>query len=214
MKTVQQIYTDYKIMPALQLHQLRVAAVGKMIAENFDGLLDKESIIYACLFHDMGNIIKSDLDYFPEFVKPEGKEYWQAVKDEYIKKYGSDEHVATEMIAQEINLPPRVFRNIGQVGFSRATENEASGSFEYKICNYADMRISPYGTLPMLERIADAKKRYEGKNYPIAGGNFESLVQSLKNTEQQIFSKTRIAPEEITNGKINDSIESLRSLTI
>ena len=85
MRTIQQIYSDYKIMPNLQLHQLRVASVAKIIAENFKEKLDKESIVIACLFHDMGNIIKFNFSYFTEFLKPEGLEYWQAVKNEYIK---------------------------------------------------------------------------------------------------------------------------------
>lgn len=214
MKTVQQIYTDYKIMSGLQMHQLRVAAVAKVIADSFDGPLDKQSIIFACLFHDMGNIIKSDLGYFPEFLEPQGKEYWQRVKDEYIKKYGEKEHIATEIIAREIGLSAQVLRNIEHVGFSHATENEAGDSFEYKICNYSDMRVNPHGVVSMQERIADGKKRYGDKNHAITGGRFESLVQSLKNIEQQIFSKCGITPAEITNERIKSSIEELKNLTI
>ena len=82
-------------MPNLQEHMLRVAAVASLVCDNFNEPLPKDDIITACLLHDMGNIIKSDLQYFPEFIKPEGLDYWQKVKDEYIEKYSRDEHKAT-----------------------------------------------------------------------------------------------------------------------
>ena len=87
MRTVQQIYNEYRLMPTLQLHQLRVAGVAKIIADSFNGEIDKESIVLACLFHDMGNIIKFDLKNFPEYNQPEGIEYWQKVQSEFLEKY-------------------------------------------------------------------------------------------------------------------------------
>ena len=101
MRTAGEIYAAYTIMPALQLHQLRVAAVGKMIADHFSGTLHSNDVILACLFHDTGNIIKFDLDndVLSQLREPEGKEYWQRVKDEWIAKYGNDEHVASLAIA-------------------------------------------------------------------------------------------------------------------
>src|SRR3954471_17109842 len=107
MEKVSEIYSKYKIMPALQQHQLRVAAVAAIICDSLPGI-DKEAVITACLFHDMGNIIKSDLSYFPEFTKPEGIVYWGKVKQDYIRKYGRDEHTATIAIAKEIGLPEKV----------------------------------------------------------------------------------------------------------
>jgi len=214
MRTVQQIYSDYKIMPSLQLHQLRVAAVAKIIVENFQEILDKEPIIFACLFHDMGNIIKSDLNYFPEFLKPEGLEYWQDIKKDYIKKYGSDEHLATKKIAKEINLPNSTLACLNRIGFSNAITNEISDSFENKICNYSDMRVGPYGILSMEERISEGHKRYENKKHSIASDNFDSLVYSLRKIEKQIFSKTNIKPDEITDKKIESVIKELREFTL
>ena len=62
------IYAKYKIPPQLQTHQLRVAAVAKTICEHlWPKLSDMRTIISTCLVHDMGNIIKFDLDKFPKF---------------------------------------------------------------------------------------------------------------------------------------------------
>ncbi len=50
------IYKKYKIMPQLQEHMFRVAAVALLICENFEDSLPKEDIVTACLLHDMGKI--------------------------------------------------------------------------------------------------------------------------------------------------------------
>jgi hypothetical protein len=210
MRTVQELYSQYKILPSLQLHQLRVAAVAKKIVEHFDGALDKEAIITACLFHDMGNIIKSDLERFPDFVKPEGIEYWEEVKKDFITRYGSDDHVATDAIAKEIGFAPNILLCLANTGISKASQTEASDSFELKICEYSDMRVGPYGVLPMEERIADLRVRYGNKKHVISSDQFEALVESLRGIEKQIFARTSIAPGDITDEGITGTIEDLR----
>lgn len=202
-------------MPTLQLHQLRVAAVAKIITDNFVGNLDKEGVVKACLVHDMGNIIKFDLTYFPEFVEPEGLEYWQTVKNEYISKYGTDEHKATMDIAKEINLPENVMDCLHNIGFSKSTKNADSVSFENKIAAYSDMRVSPHGVISMEERIDEGNKRYKGKvGHSIGSDNFFTLSDSLRTMEAQIFEKVSIKPEDITDEKVNDIIEELKNITI
>src|SRR4051812_46159318 len=157
MKKVSDIYAEYKIMPPLQLHQLRVAAVAAMICNSLPGV-DKETVVIACLFHDMGNIIKSDLLYFPEFIQPEGLDYWKKVKQEYIQKYGADEEEATKEIAREIKLPQKVMSCIDAIGFSKLTERVNNPSVEKKICYYADQRVGPYGVLTIQGRLEEGRK--------------------------------------------------------
>src|SRR5436305_1624080 len=112
MALITEIYEKYKIMPNLQLHQLRVAAVAKKISDNLVTQVDKAAVVEACLLHDMGNIIKFNLSkspQFPSFLEPEGLKYWQAVKDDYLQKYQTeDEHQATLAIAKEIGASAKV----------------------------------------------------------------------------------------------------------
>lgn len=117
--TVREIYNNYKIMPTLRLHQLRVAAVGQIICDSIPDFKDTKEVVVTCLLHDMGNIIKFDLNYFPEFLKPEGLEYWQKVKEEYIQKYGNDEHHATQSIIAELLNSGKIRECADQVGFSK-----------------------------------------------------------------------------------------------
>jgi hypothetical protein len=214
MRTVQELYDRYKIMPSLQLHQLRVGAVAKKIVDNLEEPLDKEAVVTACLFHDMGNIIKSDLERFPDFLEPEGLEYWEVVKKEYIDKYGSDDHSATEKIAREIGFSPNIMFCLTNIGISRAADTAAGDSLERKICSYADMRVGPYGVLPMEERIADLRKRYAHKYHVIATDKFEACLQGLRDIEQQISRKVNITLEQITDEEIKDILEELRGLEV
>ena len=198
-------------MPTLQQHQLRVAAVAKQICDAIEEPLDKEGVVDVCLVHDMGNIIKFDLTYFPDFVQPEGLEYWQGVKHEYIQKYGPEEHVATEMICKEIGLSDTQTEYLEAVGFSRVKKALVSDSLEKKICCYADQRVGPRGVLSVQERLIDGRKRYEGrKDKAMLSDQFEELAAALQALEQEIFSHTSIVPTGITDVSIAPIIESLK----
>lgn len=213
--TVQEAYDKYKIMPTLQLHQLRVAAVGQLICDSILDFEDKKCVISTCLLHDMGNIIKFDLNYFPEFLKPEGLEYWQKLKDEYIQRYGTDEHHATQIIISELVDSDKVREYADQVGFSKLQETKKDTSLAKKICAYSDMRVGPHGIISIEERVVDGRKRYEGrKDKTINSDKYEILVNDLKEVEKQIFEIASISPESITDELVNIKVSELRSFII
>lgn len=215
MRTLVDIYTEYKIMKNLQMHQLRVAAVGKMLCDNLALPIKTEDVILAGLFHDMGNIIKFDLEKFPEFRKPEGVEYWQKVKDEYIVKYGADEHEATQEIGKEIGLPEHVLELLRSIGFSKLEQIRLKVPYEHKIVEYGDLRSAPQGILPMKERIEEAAVRY-GYRHESEEAQERSrlLIQSAYELEKQIFSVSALSPEDITDGSIAPLIEELRTYPV
>lgn len=214
--TVQEIYERYRIMPALQLHQLRVAAVAHTICGSSERELDRDAVIYAALFHDMGNIIKSDLDTFPDFLEPEGRAHWQLVKDEFIGEYGESEHEAAIRIAKEIGLSARAIELIDGVGFSMLVKTRESSPFELKIVEYADLRVGPHGVLSLTARIQEAKIRYAGKHpdMPRSEDEFERLRAAAIDIELQIFEEIEIAPDDITEQSVKPLIEELRALPV
>lgn len=198
-------------MPSLQLHQLRVAAVGKLICENFSKSVNKEDVILACLFHDMGNIVKSDLSYFPDFTKPEGIEYWESVKSDFIKKYGGEQHSTNAAIMREVGLPLSIIELLNGAGFSRIESVVASKSFELKLLQYADMRVGPHGVLSLDERLAEGRERYivRKKDYYDTHEGFEKLLSSAHKLEEQIFEHAAIKPEDINDTMVAPLIEEL-----
>ncbi len=215
MRTVREIYSAYRIMPSLGLHQLRVAAVAKTICDNFPEPLDKREILVACLLHDMGNIIKFDLNYFPEHLKPEGLEYWQKVKDEYVEKYGRSEHHATQTIAREAGISERAFLYLCAVGYQNLEHALRDASFEKKICAYADMRVNPYGVCSIEERISEGRNRYAGrKDKEMSPERLQTLDDALRELERQIFGKMKIKPEDISEEGSKNIIAELEDFKI
>jgi len=218
MKTTQEIYEAYRIMPSLQLHQLRVAAVAKLLCQSFESNVDEHSVVLACLFHDMGNIIKSDLRYFPQFVEPEGFEYWNGVKQQFIAKYGAEHHEANIAIAKEIGLPAASVAVMNGVGFSQLKDVLQSESLERQIAQYADIRVGPHGILSLHERLEEGRKRYNStrteRSYYESEGDFEKLAEIAEELEKKLFSGISIAPEDLHDEAVAPLIDELRKYAV
>lgn len=213
MRKVSEVYDKYKIMPSLQLHMLRVAAVATLICDNFTEPLDREAIILGSLFHDMGNIIKSDLNKFPQFLEPEGLEYWQKVRDEYLARYGNDEVRASAKIMQEIGLSERTIEICGGNKFSLLCEHLRGSDMEVKIVHYADGRVDPRGVKSYKDRMEEGRIRYFEQNKKWEEDR-QRLVGCGLEIEKQIFAKCKIRPEDITDELVAPIIEELRNFVV
>ncbi len=213
---IDDIYTKYQIMPSLQLHMLRVTGVSVIISEHMQQKVQKKDIITACLLHDMGNILKFNLDLFPDFLQPEGKEYWQKIKDSFAKKYGTDEHEATIQIVKEIGVEERIIELIDAFTFSEADKNAKSNDLERMICTYSDMRVEPQKVVSLEDRLRDGRKRFKLNKKHIVDDEdfFNIMAKSLMHMEETIFSYTDITPEDITDEKVKPYIQKLRAFDI
>ncbi|MCR4311143.1 MAG: HD domain-containing protein [Candidatus Taylorbacteria bacterium] len=211
---VSAVYEDYRIMPSLQEHQLRVASVAQLIADASAIQIDTETVVKACIFHDMGNIIKSDLALFPAFVEEKGIEYWEKVKKEYKEKYGPDEHLATIAIAKEIGLSDRVRELIDSIGFSKLAQTLKSNDLEKFIVEYADMRVSPTGVVSVDERLREGRARYEGKKSGFDVQRYSEMVDAIYIIEKSIFLQSSLTPEDITDERVVPLMEKMRTSSI
>ncbi len=213
---IQKVYDTYRILPSLQLHMLRVASVAKCICESINVKVNTPQIIEACLLHDMGNILKFNMDLFPEFFQPEGKEYWQHIKDDFEHKYGTNEHEATLQIAKEIGVDKRVLELIDVFKFSLAKENYESHDLDRMICTYADMRVKPSGIVSLEERLLDGRKRFKINKRHLEENEsfFNAMSLYLNNMEKEIFSQTLIQPFDINEKTTTPIIEDLRNIEL
>ncbi len=201
-------------MPNLQMHMYRVAAVAYLVCENFDQEISRDEIITTCLLHDLGNIIKSRLEYFPDFVQPEGIEFWQKVKDEYIAKYGTDENVATYEIVKELKLD-HLLPHIKSFGFAKSCTNAESSDFIKKICYYGDMRVAPLGVVSIRERMEEGINRYKGHTRVfLPDDQYEKVVVCHSQIQDQIFAHCKIKPEDINDEAVKPIIEKLKDFVI
>ncbi len=212
MRTVSQIYEEYKIFPRLQMHMLRVGAVAKLINQSLDESLDEELLITACVLHDMGNIVKSDFKVFSDFSGQE-LEYWEIVKREFLEKYGKDDHEANAKILREIGINEKVVDLVSTNKFELICYLSEIEDVHKKILHYADGRVSPDGVLSYLDRMEEANRRYAHLS---AGKEAEraQLISCGLEIEKQIFAKCRIKPEDITDDVVAPIIEELKNFVI
>jgi hypothetical protein len=210
--TVTDVYDRYHIMPVLRLHQLRVAAVAKQICASLTTPANTEAIVATCLIHDMGNILKFDLTYFPDATQPEGPEYWERVKADYAHRYGTDEHAATAQIAKELGVSDTIQTYLSTIGFSQVSQALHHGSLEQQICCYADQRVAPSGVVSIYERLEDGRQRYANRPHRTLGPQtYDTLARDLEALETAVFKHTTIRPEAITNATIEADVTALAS---
>lgn len=202
------IYKKYKIIPSVIDHQLRVAAVVALICEKFNEDLDKESVIVAALLHDMGNILKIDLqkytDNFP--IPEEGIDYWQSVKDSFKEKYGSEPDEATYKIVEEIGVSEKIKSLLHDLNFE-FIKSIAELGMDKKILKYADLRVAFHNVISLEDRIQDAIIRYPG----VVTDELHNVAREI---EKQIFEKCSIKPEDINDESVKDYIEKLKNFEI
>lgn len=216
MPSIVDIYQRYKITRLLQLHQLRVAAVAKQICDNLSAPVDSQSVIKACLIHDMGNVLKFDFSVPSHFFDPEGLDYWQNVQKEVAQKYQTnDEHKATVMMARELGVNGKVIECIESISFDETVKTASGNNIEAKICNMADLRVTPGGIVSLDERLEEGHKRY--KNRPdkwMTDEQRKFLTEASHKIEDNVFAICKIKPTDITDESSESIIEQLKSYAI
>ena len=216
MRKITDIYEEYKIMPHLQMHQLRVAAITVIICDSLDIDIDKDTIIKASLIHDMGNVIKFDLSQTKSiFGLPDSEiEDIHNMQGEFIEKYGQNEHTATSLIASELSMSDSVIHLVSENRFSNLCIDKDGDDWKLKILHYSDGRVGPHGILSFDERMQDAGKRYENHSLSIDKKEHDRLVDCGKDIEKQIFAHSKIKPEDITDESVAGIIEELKNFEI
>lgn len=211
---IKQLYEQFEIMPQLVEHQLRVGAVGQIVAENWIGKCDVELVTMVCLLHDMGNIVKFDLSdeaqKVSKFGKIENLSYWQKVQQKYWDKYGRDAHAATKGILVEAGLAKYIKHIEEENGLynSEASEEQlVSATVPAVVLMYADMRVIPQGVVSYRERVDDLRERYGGGKTPTWYGWTQAF-------EKWLQSQIKIDPSLINEEQARARFDSLLSATI
>ena len=202
-------------MPNLQEHMFRVAAVASLICDNFNESLPNEEIITACLLHDMGNTIKFKWDSPLGLLEPK-LEYWKKVQSEYIEKYGENVHEATLSILKELKLDKIVsivesFNNDNPYDSDNILKNN---SWVIKICLYSDERVAPFGVSSIEDRLIENRKRLENRGILMSEEKYIFIKNSLLELEQQIFTKCKIKPSDITDEAISSLVLGLKNFVV
>lgn len=218
---VADLYKQYHIMPQLAQHQLRVGAVGQIVAENwsFDPAQDKrvDAMLTTklCLLHDMGNIVKFDLSEEAVQTKMFGQKvdlpYWRRIQQEYRDMYGKDAHAATKGILAEAGLEwlnPLIDEEGNLYKQQVGEEQLAKADPAAAILMYADMRVVPRGVASYQARVDDLWARGYGR------GMSEGYLAWAKEFDQWVHKMCKIDPETITEAMARVRWDELLSVTI
>ena len=111
--------------------------------------IDWEAATKAALLHDIGNVIKFDLDSFPELLGDELPriEYWRGEQKRLIEKYGSDDHAATDKMLSELKVSEPIREAIQTKSFGNAKETAASNNWLVKILFYSEKQRHSTGII-------------------------------------------------------------------
>lgn len=205
----QQVYDKYNIPLNLQQHMLRVAALSQILVEKWSSKkLDSSSILHACLFHDMANIIKFDFSRPLLFTdKDRDVIYWKKVQSQIIEKFGENIHLATLKICREIGLNKKVLKLIENLDWDNTLKMLESKDIGSAISIYCDMRIGPAGIMTLTERIDDLETRNKNHDMTL----IRKAARLLENTLQKHIS---IGVNTINDSQLNSRFPVLLKMKI
>ncbi len=183
---VSEIYKKFDIPNNLVHHMMTVALVVKFIQTNWTGKqLDWDQLIKAALLHDLGNIVKFDMDKYPELMKEEVSriDYWKKIQKKIIKKYGTNDHLATEKMLNKVNIEQSITKLILDKSFGNVIKVVNGNDWYAKILLFADLKVGPTKIMLVKERITDIKNRmphYTNRK------DFPAMLLSLEKLDEQI----------------------------
>ena len=204
------IYKWFRIPPSLQEHMLRVCAIVVFLEKHWAGAkVDWDFVKKLALLHDVGNIVKFDLDRYQSFLGDEQKnvERWKEIQKEIIAKYGADDHEATQKMLREIRVSEQTIRTILDKSFGKSVATAASNNWPLKILYYADFRVLPLRIGTLDERINDVRQRMPWyANRP----DFDTLIKAAKDIESQIQKNMDVTVDDITDASITGDSRALK----
>lgn len=217
--TIKAIYQKYEVNPRLQTHMLRVTALAKIIFDHWHGSkLNYHSLITACLLHDLGNIIKTDMVNNPP-TEGGGVTHWIEVKNSMTQKYGNDDHEATLAMCREIGVSEEVLFIVNNKEFKSFDFVLDSDNWDLKVITYADHRIGFDGLLGLKQRFDDQIKRYSlstsgNKKAAIISEKGPFLIECAFKIEKEIQEKVDLDLNKISDNEVNSEFPDLLNFEI
>jgi hypothetical protein len=201
---ISELYEKYHVSPNLKEHMFNVAAVALFIENHWIGTeIDKTILVKCALVHDIGNIVKFDLDGYPELLGSDIKniDIWKERQKEMILKYGKDDNKTTNRILEEIRFPQELIKLIYLKRFVNSIETANSNNYVLKILYYSDLRVLPLGIGSLEERMEEIRTREQYKHIK----NLNELFDACRILEKQIQSKTDVPLSQINSDTIKYS---------
>lgn len=195
--TIREIYARFSVPSNLQEHMLRVCGIVAFIEKHWKGAaIDWERTKALALLHDVGNIVKFDIDAYPEFLGKEQNNaaHWKQVQQDVISKYGSDDHEATRTMLREIDVREEFIQTILDKQFSLSVQAAASKNWPLKLLHYADFRTLPQGIGTLEDRMTDIRTRMPWYS---KRPDIDVLMDACREIERQVQDNIDLPVSEI-----------------
>jgi len=206
---IKDIYKKFGITPNLAQHMLTVTKVALFIGDHWQGpKIDWEMVKKTALLHDLGNIVRFDLDKHSYFLGPEKARinHWKKVQKRTIIKYGSDDHEATRKMLDELGVNLKIKKIILDKSFGNSVQVAKSNDWYAKILHYCDSRVMPHGVVTLKERLQDIRGRMpKYANRP----DFEDLLSASREIESQIQQHLGVSVSKINKNSISKIEDNL-----
>ena len=215
-RSIHNVYERFKVIRNLQEHLMRAAGIAELICDNWKGpAIEKSDVVAALLLHDVGNTVKMDFRT-EEQIKMMGDEakrveYWIGVQNDIIKKYGTDDHIVTEKMIDELGIDKRVKDIITGHIFANNKTIVNSNDWEIKIAAYADQRVGPYSVMTLEERFKELKERYAKRNKLGKYSNLDELIEYSFEIEKQLLTNMTTSADKINDKTVKKYIKKYQS---
>jgi hypothetical protein len=207
--TVKDVYLKFSTPKNLQEHMLRVAALSKIITDNWTGpTLNSLPIVKTCALHDTAKPMTFDINKQAAYgATPDEITKLSDLQNLIKSKYGLVEHEAVIEMYKDLNMEENCIRLIKNFEWIYIPRLVGENDYESLICNYCDMRIGPKGILGLQQRLDDLKVRMGGEQY-------EEDTKNGKLVEPLIMENTNIDLNSITDDDLNSLFPEILSLSI
>jgi hypothetical protein len=180
--TVSEAYKEYIIPRNLGEHMLRVAALARIITDNWNGSkLEAIDIVKACALHDLAKPMTFDLAKQAQFgMSQEEIDDLASLQNRLKTSYGENEHHASVKLCQDLGCNQQSVKIADNLEWSYIPQLIERGETESLIAIYSDMRIGPKSILLLLDRLTELKNRTDSKEYNqnvVNGTKLEQLIQ-------------------------------------
>lgn len=213
--TTKDVYQKFGTPKNLQHHMLTVTGLICSVKEHWVGdEIDWGSLITAGLIHDLGNVIKFDLDKFPLLLGDELPriDFWREEQKKLIAKYGNDDHEATRKMLDELGINDKIKDTIQTKSFGNIQETAKLDNWLPKILQYCDLRAAPERLMTLDERVSDIQERY---NKYAGRADFPEMIEAAKSIEAEIAQSVDTKLDDIiTEGNAEDHKDLLFEYSI
>jgi hypothetical protein len=218
-QSISSIYDRFEVPHNLRMHMYRAGAIAELVCDNWTGpQINKNDIIATSLIHDLGNIVRFDLE------TPVGRSLLdkdqlnnldglKKLRDRIRERYGTKDLDVTKKMAEELGVSDRLMFILehGSQAFADQKLLE-SEDWDFKIHAYTDFRVGPFGIMTLKERFEEYRKRKEAMIR--AGGtkswtytHLDEIMVSAIKLEKEIIAYSKLSAEEINDASVQPYLD-------